>query len=168
MQADTNCVSQAAAACCAQTEMTALAPVRHDGDYGARVRALYEGSALTVREIARLAGVSERMIFLYARQGGWMPRTPLVAACRRAGAWRLADAPALAEAKSRALAREAEATAQARLRSFELLHQALRDVVHLRVAAGAQRDRAAARRTAVLAERLAAAILAQLDRGLRR
>jgi hypothetical protein len=77
-------------------------------------------------------------------------------------------APALAEAKSRALAREAEATAQARLRSFELLHQALRDVVHLRVAAGAQRDRPAARRTAVLAERLAAAILAQLDRGLRR
>ena len=33
-------------------------------------------------------------------------------------------APALAEAKSRALAREAEAAAQARLRSFELLHQA--------------------------------------------
>jgi hypothetical protein len=61
--------------------------------------------------------------------------------------------------RSHALAREAEAAAQARLRSFELLHQALRDVVHLR---------AAARRTAVLAERLAAAILAQLDRGLRR
>jgi hypothetical protein len=148
--------------------MTALQPVRHDGDYGARVRALYEDSALTVREIARLAGVSERMIFLYARQGGWAPRAPLVAARRRAGAWRLAGAAALAAAKSRALARQAEAAAQARLRSFELLHRALRDVVALRVAAGAQRDRAAARRTAVLAERLAAAILAHLDRGLRR
>jgi hypothetical protein len=151
-----------------QTEMTAPEPLPHDGDYAARVRALYEDTALTVREIARLAGVSERMIFLYARQGGWAPRAPLVAARRRAGAWRLADAGALSEAKSRALARETEAAALARLRSFELLHQALRDVVHLRVAAAARRDRAAGRRTIVLADRLAAAILAQLERGLRR
>lgn len=159
---------QAGTARSTQAQTTALEPLRRDGDYRARVRGLYEDSALTVREIARLAGVSERMIFLYARQGGWMPRAPLVAARRRAGAWRLADTAALAEAKSRALAREAEAAALARLRTFELLHQALRDVVNLRVAAAAQRDRAAGRRTAVLADRLAAAIIQQLDRGLQR
>src|SRR3954469_10630617 len=96
--------------------------------------------------------------------------------CRGRRWWRRGVAPApaacdtaaLAEAKSRAPAREAEAAALARLRSFELLHQALRDVVNLRAAAGAQRDRAAGRRTAVFADRLAAAILAQLERGLRR
>src|SRR3954447_5291291 len=64
--------------------------------------------------------------------------------CRGRRWWRrgLAPAPAacdtaaLAEAKSRALAREAEAAALARLPSFELLHQALRDVVNLRAAEG--------------------------------
>ncbi len=39
-----------------------------------RVRALYEESVVPVREIARLAGVTERMIYKYARKRGWVPR----------------------------------------------------------------------------------------------
>ncbi len=40
----------------------------------ARVRRLYEQSAVPVREIAQLAGVTERTIYKYARKGGWTPR----------------------------------------------------------------------------------------------
>jgi AcrR family transcriptional regulator len=39
-----------------------------------RVRALYEGSAVPVREIARLAGVTERTIYKYAAKHAWKPR----------------------------------------------------------------------------------------------
>jgi hypothetical protein len=40
----------------------------------ARVRRLYEDSAVPVREIASLAGVSERTIYKYAARHGWKPR----------------------------------------------------------------------------------------------
>jgi hypothetical protein len=40
----------------------------------ARVRALYEGSAVPVVEIARLAGVTERTIYKYAAKQNWKPR----------------------------------------------------------------------------------------------
>jgi hypothetical protein len=40
----------------------------------ARARSLYEDSALPVREIAALAGVSERTIYKYAAKGAWKPR----------------------------------------------------------------------------------------------
>ena len=40
----------------------------------ARVRALYEDSVVPVREIARLAGVTERTIYKYAHKEGWTPR----------------------------------------------------------------------------------------------
>ncbi|MEX0841132.1 MAG: hypothetical protein WD039_02455 [Xanthobacteraceae bacterium] len=39
-----------------------------------RVRGLYENSAVPVREIARLAGVSERTLYKYVRKGGWRRR----------------------------------------------------------------------------------------------
>jgi hypothetical protein len=39
-----------------------------------RVRALFENSALPVREIARLAGVTERTIYKYAAKQQWKPR----------------------------------------------------------------------------------------------
>ncbi len=39
-----------------------------------KVRALYEDSAVPVREIARLAGVTERTIYKYAAKGRWTPR----------------------------------------------------------------------------------------------
>ncbi len=39
-----------------------------------KVRALYEGSAVPVREIAQIAGVGERTIYKYARKGHWKPR----------------------------------------------------------------------------------------------
>jgi hypothetical protein len=40
----------------------------------ARARALYETSAVPVREIAALAGVTERTIYKYAQKGGWKAR----------------------------------------------------------------------------------------------
>ena len=40
----------------------------------ARVRKLYEASAVPVAEIAKLAGVTERTIYKYARKGRWQPR----------------------------------------------------------------------------------------------
>jgi hypothetical protein len=43
-------------------------------DLTARVRALYENSAVPVAEIARLAGVTERTLYKYAQKGGWKPR----------------------------------------------------------------------------------------------
>ncbi len=39
-----------------------------------RVRALYEDSVVPVREIARLAGVTERTIYKCAHREGWTPR----------------------------------------------------------------------------------------------
>ena len=39
-----------------------------------RVRALYEGGVVPVREIAALAGVSDRTIYKYAARHGWRPR----------------------------------------------------------------------------------------------
>lgn len=40
----------------------------------ARVRALYEDSVVPVREIARLAGVTERTLYKYVQKGGWRRR----------------------------------------------------------------------------------------------
>ncbi|MDP1604988.1 MAG: hypothetical protein Q8M03_17195, partial [Legionella sp.] len=40
----------------------------------ARVRALYEKSAVPVREIAAIAGVTERTIYKYVAKGGWTKR----------------------------------------------------------------------------------------------
>ena len=39
-----------------------------------KVRALYEGSAVPVREIAAIAGVTERTVYKYARKQRWKPR----------------------------------------------------------------------------------------------
>lgn len=39
-----------------------------------QVRALYEAGAVPVREIARLAGVTERTLYKYVAQGGWRRR----------------------------------------------------------------------------------------------
>lgn len=43
-------------------------------DLTARVRALYEDSSVSVREIARIAGVTEHTIYVRARKGGWKKR----------------------------------------------------------------------------------------------
>jgi hypothetical protein len=74
-----------------QTECAASA----ESDLTARVRALYETSAVPVREIAAVAGVSERTIYKYAQKGGWKAR---YAWADRGGAarrgWPAADAAA--------------------------------------------------------------------------
>jgi len=43
-------------------------------DLMVQVRALYEDSAVPVREIARRAGVSERTLYKYTRKNNWRPR----------------------------------------------------------------------------------------------
>jgi hypothetical protein len=45
-----------------------------------QVRALYEGGVVPVREVARIAGVSERTLYKYVQTLGWTPRVT-----RRAG-----------------------------------------------------------------------------------
>ena len=50
-----------------------------------KVRALYEHAAVPVSEIAKLAGVTERTIYKYARQHGWTPRYRWRAAAAGAG-----------------------------------------------------------------------------------
>lgn len=47
-------------------------------DLTARARALYEGSAVPVREIARLAGVSERTLYKYVEKYRWKRRYTIV------------------------------------------------------------------------------------------
>jgi len=63
------------------------------------VRKLYETSAVPVREIATLAGVTERTIYKYARLHNWKPRYRWAAdgARRRGAAWRAP--PSFAPAK---------------------------------------------------------------------
>jgi hypothetical protein len=62
------------------------------------VRALYENSAVPVREIAALAGVTERTLYKYARRGGWTSRYAWVDRGGVAGRRRRAN-DALAPAK---------------------------------------------------------------------
>src|SRR6476646_2252719 len=60
----------------------------------ARVRALYERSAVPVAEIARLCGVSERTIYKYAARHNWQPRYAWAADGSRPRARRRRPAPA--------------------------------------------------------------------------
>ena len=52
----------------------AAAPPPRQTRLTARVRKLYEGGAVPVREIAAAAGVTERTLYKYAQKGGWTPR----------------------------------------------------------------------------------------------
>ena len=62
-----------------------------------KVRALYEHSAVPVAEIAKLAGVTERTIYKYARKHDWTPRYRRRAPAARR---RCARGPGLAAAAS--------------------------------------------------------------------
>ena len=44
-----------------------------------RVRALYENSVVPVREIAQLAGITERTLYKYVQKGGWRRRQICIA-----------------------------------------------------------------------------------------
>jgi hypothetical protein len=63
-------------------------------DLTARIRALYEDSAVPVREIARLAGVTERTLYRYVERHDWkrryrvLPRGEAAAAANRGRRWR--------------------------------------------------------------------------------
>lgn len=57
------------------SDLSASSPADPDPrDLKASLRLLYEQSALTVREIAAAAGLSERAVYNRARNGGWSPR----------------------------------------------------------------------------------------------
>lgn len=57
------------------SDLSASSPADLDPrDLKASLRLLYERSSLTVREIAAAAGLSQRMIYNHARDGGWSPR----------------------------------------------------------------------------------------------
>lgn len=68
----------------------------HQPSLMARVQALYEDSAVPVREIARLCGVTERTLYRYVEKGGWRrryicaPRDDAVAAANRGRRWQRA------------------------------------------------------------------------------
>jgi hypothetical protein len=67
---------------------TSTAPTPGEEDLTARVRALYEDSAVPVAKIASIAGVSERTIYKYAAKQRWQKRyrRPDFAPVRGAGA----------------------------------------------------------------------------------
>lgn len=143
-------------------------------DLKASLRLLYEQSALTVREIAVAAGLSERAIYNRARNSGWSPRERRVsgtltlldpaAAQRIASRVRqvvdLTDAAA-ARALNRAhvarTARERRRTVDADLKTVEMLGAALVDLA--RCPRGA--------RCAPLAWELAAVIAGEMRRVMR-
>lgn len=66
-------------------------------DLTARIRALYENSSVPVREIAGVAGVTERTLYRYVEKHGWtkryhvMPRGREAAASNRGRRWRHAE-----------------------------------------------------------------------------
>jgi hypothetical protein len=75
----------------------------HETNLTARVRALYEDSAVPVREIARLVGVTERTIYKYVEKHHWkrrykcLPRDRAVRRADRGRRWQAA--PGFAPAK---------------------------------------------------------------------
>lgn len=119
-----------------------------------QVRHLYENSAVTVAEIARIVGVSERTIYNYVRKRRWKRRIVRLGVDMRAldpeGA-RLAlersvrigliaeqaAAAALAAVKERAAEAQAAAETEARLRAFDMLNRTLAELARLREAPGA-------------------------------
>lgn len=50
-----------------------------------RVRALYEAGVVPVREIAQIAGVSERTLYKYVTRGNWKRRQPAFSPAKGAG-----------------------------------------------------------------------------------
>lgn len=122
------------------------APGEHDLDVLQWAQELYEAGVLPVREIARLAGVTERMIYKYAQSGGWRRRrgcaacgTYNVATHRAASACvtasrkaRAAAAKALADARARAARIKAEREGETRCRVIDRLCHTLSDVTQMR------------------------------------
>jgi hypothetical protein len=71
----TQCVARAEAKLGASlSDASAVAALPPSPSLAERVRALYEESVVPVREIARLAGVTERTIYKYARKERWTAR----------------------------------------------------------------------------------------------
>jgi len=151
-----------------------------------RVRALYQDSVVPVREIARLAGVTERTIYKYARQQGWRPRlarlargaggrfkaldpaAAAVAASRCALAGRRSDqavAAAAAAAQARAARARAARLNRARLAAFASLNRTLATLREIEARGGATTGGAATGGAAARATICTAnALLDQIER----
>jgi hypothetical protein len=106
------------------------------------VQQLYEAGVLPVREIGRLAGVTERMIYKYARVGGWLRRRGSVASATPAATYRVAKACVGAARKARADLDKAKAEAdmcaarieakrerEARYDVFDAVNEALLELI---------------------------------------
>jgi hypothetical protein len=144
-----------------------------------RLRALYEGSTVPVAEIARLANLTERTIYNYARKLGWRPRVtragrglrsldPAGLKLRAAQARARLTAPRSAvaivsAARARDARRRAQGRALAQVRTLETLNATL----VVLAAIGAERARDFGRRETAAdraADHLTDVVLAMIDR----
>jgi colicin import membrane protein len=115
----------------AVAEAEELPTIDGEPSFAARLRQLYEQSALPVHEIARIAGIAQRTLFSYVQRGGWKRRN-----------WRQARHDAARRAPPEgadlaAAAEEARHTAHAYVAARELVNEASA------AAAAAARERAA-------------------------
>jgi hypothetical protein len=138
----------------------------------AAIETLYQDTRVPVREIARLAGVSERNIYALVRRLGCRTRgrrpvpakqridKPASAACRNAARHhRKLVLRAAAERDARMAARERRRDRARLLRTLTCLSRALRDLAAIRIGQAARRKPADAdleARRQALARRLAA------------
>ena len=105
-----------------------------------RVRALYEGSVVPVREIAAVAGVTERTLYKYVAKGGWRRRYAGAWRCGRCGeprAWPYGCAGICAGQRARA-----GASSPARMRASRMRAGSRRSI---RLARGRRRSAVSAR-----------------------
>jgi hypothetical protein len=127
-----------------------------------RVRTLYEDTVVPVREIARLAGVTEVTIYKYARKRGWRPRVVRLAKGAGGRFIPLADVGQPVASGLKALDPEGAARAAARCARAELISEEA-----AAAAVEAARERAA-HKAAATAARRRERVLAQVTRELGR
>jgi len=146
----------------------------------AQARALYEDSAVPVREIARLSGVCERTLYKYVRKGGWQRRRRAhldrgaggrfvareqAQAPHAAGLGALDAAPAMAERVARMAKARRRHALRAALRTLDILGGALVDLVRQRRERPERPERPAAERLDGLLQDAILAMIGRLARG---
>ncbi len=137
-----------------------------------QIRELYENWVIPVAEIARLAGVAERTLYKYVQRGGWRRRHRYQRDDLRDGADAIdararlerATAQLSADAEARAAERRADEEMEADLRMYQMLADALIELVKMR----SRRKEGANPQADVVDARLQDLICAQMERLLAR
>ena len=137
-----------------------------------QIRELYENWVLPVAEIARLAGVAERTLYKYVQRGGWRRRHRYQRDDLRDGADAIdararlerATAQLSADAEARAAERRADEEMEADLRMYQMLADALIELVKMR----SRRKEGANPQADLVDARLQDLICAQMERLLAR